>query len=51
MVTEVVAKISRNRLIQEFITFELLQTILLCLIEAIAPGNKTKNNKILQPLV
>ena len=53
-ITEVMAKINRKDLSRSLSPSNycyVVLTTLLCLIEAIAPGSKTKNNKILQPLV
>ena len=51
---EVVAKINRKDLSRSLSPSNycyVVLTTLLSLIEAIAPGSKTRNNKILQPLV
>ena len=53
-ITEVVVKINRKDLSRSLSPShycEVVLTTLLCLIEAIAPATKTRNNKILQTLV
>ena len=53
-ITEVVAKINRKDLFGSLSPSNycyVVLTTLLCLIEAIVPGSKTRNNKILQQLV